>query len=259
MKSDMKHELTPHPSALLDDCGMMRRGTKSTILKDDLFVPNKPAIPTTNIRHVIDRGSLLQRLQWDKGNSFGDICKSYIVYVHQNYVDPIVVFDGYSTPSTKDHAQIIRQKGVVDTTAVVTDDMIFTTKKAQFLKNSENKANILKLLAKTMAEDDIDVDTSTGDADTLIVQQAIKTAVDTATVVIGEDTDLLLLLCYYTKETSKDIYFKYGTAGSNKAWHILQLQKKLRPEICQNILTLHAYFGCDTTSSLFNIGKKMTA
>ena len=243
------------PQPCFDDCGMMCRGTKSTILKDDLFAPNKHSIPATNICHVIDGGSLLQRLQWDKGNLFGDICKSYIVYVYQNYVDPIVVFDGYDTPSTKDHAHVIRQEGVADTTAVITDDMIFTTKKAQFLKNSENKANFIKLLAKAMAEDDIDVDTSTVDADTLIVQQAIKAAQYTASVVIGEDTDLLLLLCYYTKETSKDIYFKYGTADSNKAWHIQQLQRKLRPEFCQDILTLHTYFGCDTTSSLFNIGK----
>ena len=107
-----------------------------------------------------------------------------------------------------------------------------------------------------MQEADIDVDNATGDADAQIVQRAVEAAVDTTTIVIGEDTDLLLLLCYYTKETSKDIYFKYGTSVSDKAWHIQQLQRNLTPELCQDILTLHAYFGCDTTS-LFNIG--MTA
>ena len=129
LKSDMKCEVTPHPSALFDDCGMMRRGSKSTILKDYLFTPNKPSVPDINICHVIDGGSLVQRLQWDNGKSFGDICKTYVSYVHNNYMNPVVVFDGYDTPSTKDHAHVIRQEGAADTTAFINEDMIFTTKK----------------------------------------------------------------------------------------------------------------------------------
>ena len=69
MKSDMTHELTTQPSALFDACGMMQRGTKSTILKDDLLAPNKPSVADTNICQVTGGGSLLQRLQWDKGKS----------------------------------------------------------------------------------------------------------------------------------------------------------------------------------------------
>lgn len=98
LKSGMKHELTPHPSTLFHDCGMMRRGNKLTILKGDVFAPNKLSIPATNIRYIIDGGSLLQWLQWDSGKSFGDICNNYVEYVRKNCMNPVIVFDGHVTP-----------------------------------------------------------------------------------------------------------------------------------------------------------------
>lgn len=254
LTADMVYEFTPHPAALFDECGMMRRGTKSSILNDDLFKVEKVSVPANNICHVIDGGSLLYRVQWDVGKSFGEIARSYVSYVHNNYKEPIVVFDGYE-PSTKDHARKIRQKGIADASAVITEDNIFNTKKGQFLKNSENKANFVKLLAKIMSNEGIHVEECTADADTTIVKDAVLSAKNSTTVVIGEDTDLLLLLCYHTKKTSKDIYFKHGTTSSNKVWHVQQLQKKLGPELCLDILTLHAFYGCDTSSSLFNVGK----
>lgn len=225
LTADTVYEFTPHPAALFDECGMMRRGTKSSILKDDLFKLEKVSVPANNICHIIDGGSLLHRVQWDDGKSFGEIVRSYVSYVHNNYKEPIVVFDGYE-PSTKDHARKIRQKGVADASAVITEDNIFTTKKGQFLKNSENKANFVKLLAKIKSNEGIHVEECAADADTTIVKDAVLSAKNSTTVVIGEDTDLLLLLCYDTKETSKDIYFKYGTTSSNKVWHVQQLQKK---------------------------------
>lgn len=63
LKSDMKNELTPYSSALFDECGMMHRGSESTILKYDVFAPNKLSIQAINIRYIIDGGSLLQKLQ----------------------------------------------------------------------------------------------------------------------------------------------------------------------------------------------------
>ena len=36
---------------------------------------------------------------------------SYVIYVHDKYKELIIVFDDYESPSTKDHAHVIRQKG----------------------------------------------------------------------------------------------------------------------------------------------------
>ena len=42
------------------------------------------------------RGSLIHRLPWMQGSSFGDICLMYYDYLYRNYKGDItVVFDGY--------------------------------------------------------------------------------------------------------------------------------------------------------------------
>ena len=46
-----------------------------------------------------------------------------------------------------------------------------------------------------------------GDAHTLIVMTAVKYAEFVDTVLVGEDTDLLVLLCYQAKNLPKTIYF----------------------------------------------------
>ena len=49
---------------------------------------------------------------------------------------------------------------------------------------------------------------ASNDADLLIVQTTVKLTDDTPTVVIGEDTDLLVLLLHHAEEDCKTIYFK---------------------------------------------------
>ena len=48
---------------------------------------------------------------------------------------------------------------------------------------------------------------SSGDADVLIVQTAIRSAVTRPTVVIGEDTDLLILLLHHVNQGCHRIFF----------------------------------------------------
>ena len=42
----------------------------------------------------------------------------------------------------------------------------------------------------------------------LIVKTAIESAKERNTVLVGVDTDLLVLLCFYTRSDSFDLYFK---------------------------------------------------
>ena len=41
-----------------------------------------------------------------------------------------------------------------------------------------------------------------------------------------------------------------------KVWNIKAVKEQLGPEICSNILFLHAVLGCDTTSHLYGINWK---
>ena len=77
------------------------------------------------------------------------------------------------------------------------------------------------------------------------------------TVVVGDDTDLLVLLLYHTKLQSFDIFFAPEPKKNSKCrtWDIKKVKAKLGPLICSHILFLHAMLGCDTTSRLYNVGK----
>lgn len=100
-----------------------------------------------------------------------------------------------------------------------------------------------------------------GDADVLIVQTAIESAESQQTIVVSDNMDLLVLLCFHTTEDSLAIFFipegKTGTKKQSRCWNIKHVQKVLG-EVCQNILFTHAILGCDTTSRLYRLGKGLS-
>ncbi|KAG1697184.1 hypothetical protein GQR58_006011 [Nymphon striatum] len=80
------------------------------------------------------------------------------------------------------------------------------------------------------------------------------------TVLVGDDTDLLVLLCYHADMTSKDIFFRpEPKANSTKcrAWNIKKTKDLLGSRVCKVILFIHAILGCDSTSRLQGLGKGM--
>ena len=69
-----------------------------------------------SVKYVIDGGSLLQRLPWTYGETFGGICKNYVEHVKRKYCSASVVFDGYlNGSSTKDCAHQKRSRGLAST------------------------------------------------------------------------------------------------------------------------------------------------
>ena len=78
------------------------------------------------------------------------------------------------------------------------------------------------------------------------------------TVLVGDDTDILVLLCYHACLESHNILFKPELKKATmkpRVWNITAVKETLGFEICNNILFLHAILGCDTTSLLYDIGK----
>ena len=62
-----------------------------------------------------------------------------------------------------------------------------------------------------------------GDADLLIVKTAVESARTSIMVLVGDDTDLLVLLCYHASEDGYDLYFrpepKANVRGA-RVWHM---------------------------------------
>jgi hypothetical protein len=80
------------------------------------------------------------------------------------------------------------------------------------------------------------------------------------TVLVGDDTDLLVLLCYHADVEAHDLFFKTepkSRSQKKRVWDIKKTKSALGPSVCKNILFLHAILGCDTTSRLHGIGKGM--
>ena len=95
-----------------------------------------------------------------------------------------------------------------------------------------------------------------GDADVQIVSKALQLAEKKNTVLVGDDTDLLVLLLHHCKSTKK-IYFAPEPKKNSKSrvWDIKQVKSDLGTFLCQYILFAHAISGSDTTSRLFGLGK----
>ena len=88
----------------------------------------------------------------------------------------------------------------------------------------------------------------------LIVQKTVESSTMLDTVLVGDDTDLLVLLCYHANLDSHKILFRPEPKKNTKnprVWNIKAVKKQLGLEVCNNILFLHAVLGCDTTSQLY--------
>ena len=168
------------------------------------------------------------------------------------------MFDGYYGTSTKDMTHRRRAKGQAGATLAFTEDMKPTIKKEQFLANKTNKQKFINMLGDQLENSKCKVHHASGDADLLIVQKAVESAAMVNTVLVGDDTNLLILLCYHTSLDSHSILFRPEPKKTTKTPRLLDIKavkKQLSPEVCSHILFLHAVLGCDTTSHLYGIGK----
>ena len=95
------------------------------------------------------------------------------------------------------------------------------------------------------------------DADVLIVETTVQSAMSCETTLVGDDTDLLVFLCFHVKEVSCEVFFKpdirSGKKKSPRCWNIKYVQRALVRPVCNNMLFAHAILGCDTTSRVFSM------
>ena len=146
-------------------------------------------------------------------------------------------FDGYSESSTKDMVHQRRAKGHASVTVTFTEDMKLSVKKANFLANSVNKQQFINMLGSYLQKK-CKVYHALGDADVLIVQKTVESARVVDTVLVGDDTNLLVLLCYHASLHSHNILLKpepKKNAKNHRVWNITAVKQQLAPEVCSNI------------------------
>ncbi|ELT89964.1 hypothetical protein CAPTEDRAFT_191939 [Capitella teleta] len=166
-------------------------------------------------------------------------------------------------PPTKDVAHLRRSKGIVGQPVNVAPEMLCRMKKEAFLANPQNKTAFIQLLGVQLNAIGITVHYARGDADLLIACTAIELAKENHVTAVDEDTDLIVLLLHHAPNSCQTIVLKSDIHRSIKShkpakqWHIHSAQRSLGSEMCRHLLFIHGLLGCDTTSSIYGLGKGM--
>jgi len=174
------YEMTNYPMSIFKD-HIMRKPDKASLRK--IILPEKKTcsfneFSGTYVLDVLDGGVLLHRVTWNKGMKLKDVAQEYCNYVNNNYESSSIIFDGYednlSIKSTE-HQHRVSKNGS-SRRVVISEDNELPYAKDRFLSNTENKKNLISLLATKLKDDGHYVYVCTSDADTKIVSTMLDLA-----------------------------------------------------------------------------------
>ena len=130
-----------------------------------------------------------------------------------------------------------------------------TTNQALFFSNAKNKKEFIKMLPCHLENNGIEVASAVDDADSIIIQWAMKKAnTRSNVVVIGEDIDLLVILTALTPR-KHEIFFLKPAKGPINDDQLFSSRQSLHSKMKSSIMFIQAFSGCDSTSSFYNHGK----
>ena len=207
----MRYELSPFPPALFEARNVFRKADKPQLahdFRDHASDAMLDCVPEST-RHVVDGGSLLHRVPWQLGTRYGEIAKSYTDFAIRPYGQATTgVFDGYEDgPSIKDNTHQRRGRNMHPVVSFTAETQ-FSIKKEEFLSRYTNKQRLIRMISDQLRERDFTVVNAHGDADVDIVKTTVDTSLQHTTTLIGEFTDLLVLLLYYAQGEVTNLYFR---------------------------------------------------
>ena len=212
--------------------------------------------PPSEAVYSIGGGHLLHRVVWQQPATYGHICEQYKQYTTKRYGYARVVFDEYDAPSTKDaeHSRRVASSREV----LIEGNIDVSMSQQEFLGNTANKVSFIALLTSHLVAAGVEVHHASADADRVIVLTAVDVA-DTcaAYVLVGEDTDLLILLTVLS-DPEKDIKMLMpGRKGHPDKVYSSAAMRSALGGMVDSLLFVHAATGCDTTSAVYRKGKRV--
>ena len=144
------------------------------------------------------------------------LCALYCDYVSRNVGPAIVVSDGYRIPSNKYTTHQRRTGGKVGIEVTFTEDVKLTMSKDVFLSNVASKQNFIDMLSHYLQLTGCLTEHAEEDADRLIAQTAVQLAATKSTVLVADDTDLVILLCYLRRSTWLRLVHAVFDTGDNE-------------------------------------------
>ena len=101
-------------------------------------------------------------------------------------------------PSIKDCIYQRRSRNLTANKVNITQATKFVGEKENCLSNEANEQTLIQLIMERMRQSGCDVIQGEGDADVEIAKAAIKMSAFKPSILVAEDTDLLVLLLYYS-------------------------------------------------------------
>ena len=93
------------------------------------------------------------------------------------------------------------------------------------------------------------------------VRMALRSTAKQETVIVREDTDLLVLLNCHARNVRHNIFFRPETKRLSqkrkRCWSIPAMRALIRSVVTNNILFLLAILWCDTTSGVYGLENKL--
>lgn len=260
----LKYELSPTPPSLFEN-SMMRK-IKNKAIMYEIFKsvltsesPESDIGNATDCAFVVDGGFLLHRVVWPRIATYEQLYEVYVSYVLRHYgASCTVVFDGYDeTNNTKAEEHRRRAAKFVSVDILFDDAMEVTTGQEKFLRNPRNKTRFIECLTIRFRRAGIYVKQAVSDADVLIVNSAIELShQDKNVILIGEDTDLLVILAVLSDPNRSITFRKPGKGFKPDTDYISNQIQNALGNLRDHVLFLHAVTGCDTTSAPYRQGKK---
>ena len=228
----------------------MPRAPQKAVLANTIWTRLPPDIagPTGEVQHVLDGGALLHRITWPHGfPTYQQICALYCVaklWARHRSLRwlPHSVHQVHNTSTA--HRQQSQNRGHLHRRYEV--DYVEGCLPLERRQQTELHRHVESLPAACW-----------------MPHRALGGGcrpVDFA-VLVADDIDLVILLCYYADPDGFDLFMQCSTRGTtkkNRIWDIKVTQSELGADICNDILFIHAIFGCDTTSRLYGLGKGLS-
>lgn len=130
-----KHELSPVPSALFDEYGDMRKGSKATLVQKLAVFATSPLGPVQV--EIVDGNEAIYHTSWPKNTTVKSFA-SIFLHPFQSQHDTYIIFDQYMEHSVKSHERQRRTKGAKPTQYRINPNTVLPDRDV-IMKNGKKK------------------------------------------------------------------------------------------------------------------------
>ena len=282
----LKHPLGPLPWSLSNADGTMKKTNKSALARNlEKLSPPAEILPR-NSAVIIDGMAIINKLNAEK-QTYGELAANIFATIMMNGYGSTrldVVFDVYKELSIKNAERekrgntvsgvqlntimpghkVQQWKSVLRCSAsktALTNFLFNEWQKPEYLNKLEGKSIFVTnqsqcvMLSHGRVSPVPELETSQEEADTRMLLHAKHASrTHNAIIIISEDTDVIVLALAFFRNIG-DIYIRCGTRNRTRYIDISKLGSCLGQNICNSLIGLHAFTGCDTVSAFGGKGK----